>query len=63
MQRLDSDCPGHEPRRGNADKCKSKGKEEGGITAGRVTEQHVHSAGVDINVWFLVTLRSLYGMW
>ena len=28
-----------------------------------VTEQHVHTTGADINMWFLTTLRSLSGMW
>lgn len=62
MQRLDSDRPGHKTRRGNADKGKSEGKEEGGVTAGRATERHVHSTGVDVKVRFLITLRSLYGL-
>lgn len=49
-------------RRGNADKGKSEGKEWLRPHGSRVTEQHVHSTA-DVKVRFLITLRSLYGLW
>ena len=45
MQRLESDWPGHETRRGNADKGKSEGKEEGGTTAGSYRAARAHYWG------------------